>query len=211
MMEISIFDTFKMSNQLTGKAKRQRKIIKIIGGSRVPDQRTKVEISKKVGIENEQSWKNSYSGVYEDIEKIFLPQRIIEEEGKIPVRRGPRLLQKEGTGYYKLTKIGKLLLFGIGDKIDIDFREYTDEPNLGADLNSLYETNQELCFLLIENYISMNCANREEILPIKSEKFSQTSSQKLTCDLDFLKSMLAISKEEQEKVLEILSRIDSKH
>ena len=150
-------------------------------------------------------------GVYEDIEKIFLPQRIIEEEGKIPVRRGPRLLQKEGTGFYKLTKIGKLLLFGIGDKVDIDFREYTDEENLGTDLNSLYETNQELCFLLIENYISMNCTNREEILPIRSEKFSQTSSQKLRCDLDFVKSMLSISKEEQDKLLEILSRIDSKH
>ena len=199
-MKTSIFDTFKLTNQLTGKAKRQRKIIKIIGGNKIPEQRTKVEISRIIGTENKQSWKNSYSGVYDDIEKVLLPQKIIEEEGRIPLKRGPRLLQNEGTGYYKLTKIGTLLLFCIEDsKVEIDFTEFTHNQDLGKELNLLCRISPTLCFLLLEKYTSTMCMKREEIIPITLEKINKITEDVLYCNLKFIKSILSCNKKNQEK------------
>ena len=211
-MKTSLFETFKLTNQLTGKAKRQRKIIKIIGTTDIPDQRTKVEISRKISVENKQSWKNSYSGVYNDIEKILLPQKIIEEEGRIPLKRGPRLLQREGTGYYKLTKIGTLLLFCIEyNKVEIDFTDFTYQQDLGEELNLLYTINPVLCFLLLEKYTSTECISGNDIIPITLEKISKVAEFPLGCDLEFIKSILSDSKDNQRKTLQILSHIDSKH
>ena len=212
MLKISLFDTFKLTDQLTCKAKRQRKIIKIIGTVKIPEQRTKVEISKKISVKNKQSWKNTYSGVYEDIEKIFLPQKVIEEEGRIPLKRGPRLLQNEGTGYYKLTKTGELLLFCIENtKTKIDFTEFTYEHDLGEKLNLLYQISPSLCFLLLEKYVSIRCIKREDIAPITLESIKKITEFTLNCDMGFIKSILSCSKDDQKKILIILSYIDSKH
>ena len=212
MLKTSLFETFKLTNQLTGKAKRQRKIIKIIGTTDIPDQRTKVEISREISRENKQSWKNSYSGVYNDIEKILLPQKIIEEEGRIPLKRGPRLLQREGTGYYKLTKIGTLLLFCIEDnKVKIDFTDFTYQQDLGEELNLLYTINPVLCFLLLEKYTSTRCTSGKDIIPITLEKISKIAEFPLNCNLEFIKSILSYNEDNQRKILQILSHIDSKH
>jgi len=212
MLKTSLFETFKLTNQLTWKAKRQRKIIKIIGTTDIPDQRTKVEISREISRENKQSWKNSYSGVYNDIEKILLPQKIIEEEGRIPIKRGPRLLQREGTGYYKLTKIGTLLLFCLQDnKVKIDFTDFTYQQDLGEELNLLYTINPVLCFLLLEKYTSTRCISGKDIIPITLEKISEIAEFPLNCNLEFIKSILSHNKDNQIKILQILSHIDSKH
>lgn len=201
-----------MTNQLTCKAKRQRKIIKIIGTTEIPGQRTKVEISKEIGIGNKQSWKNTYSGVYDDIEKILLPQNIIEEEGRIPLKRGPRLLQNEGTGYYKLTKTGVLLLFCIENtKVKIDFTEYTHNQELGEKLNLLHQISPSLCFLLLEKYASTCCIKKEDIVPITLEGIREITKLTLNYNIDFIRSMLSHSKDNQRKILMILSHIDSKH
>jgi len=211
-LKTSLFETFKLTNQLTGKAKRQRKIIKIIGTTNNSNQRTKVEISRKISVENKQSWKNSYSGVYNDIEKILLPQKIIEEGGRIPLKKGPRLLQKEGTGYYKLTKIGSLLLFCIEDnKMKIDFTEFTDQQDLGEKLNLLYAISPTLCFLLLEKYISTMCISEKNIIPITLESISKVEEFSLKCNLKFIKSILSYSRDNQRKILQILSYISSKH
>jgi len=212
MLKTSLFETFKLTNQLTWKAKRQRKIIKIIGTTDIPDQRTKVEISREISRENKQSWKNSYSGVYNDIEKILLPQKIIEEEGRIPIKRGPRLLQREGTGYYKLTKIGTLLLFCLQDnKVKIDFTDFTYQQDLGEELNLLYTINPVLCFLLLEKYTSTMCISGKDIMPITLENISKIDEFPLKCNLQFIKSILTHNKDNQRKILQILAHISSKH
>ena len=201
-----------MTNQLTCKAKRQRKIIKIIGTAEIPGQRTKVEISKEISIKDRQSWKNTYSGVYEDIEKILLPQNIIEEEGRIPLKRGPRLLQNEGTGYYKLTKTGVLLLFCVENtKVKIDFTEFTYEQDLGEKLNLLHQISPSLCFLLLEKYTSTRCIKREDIVPITLEGIREITKLTLNYNIDFIRSLLSYSKDNQREILTILSHIDSKH
>lgn len=212
MHNIAIFDTFKTKDQLTGKAKRQRKIIKIINDVAYSSQRTKVEISKKISAEYKQSWKNTYSGVYEDIENALLPHGIIEKEGQIPLKRGPRSLQKEGTSFYKLTKTGVLLLYCIEEgKMDLDFTEFTSELKLGEELNQISKISPILCYLLLEKLVSTYCKKGLEIMPLTLEKLGEIYGSTLDCDLEFIMSILSCDKQDQKIMLDFLANISSKH
>jgi len=94
--KLAIFDTFKTrSNDLTGEAKRQRAIISILGNSANPAERTRTGISQKIAKKQEISWKNIYSGIFRDLDEILLPMEIAEEDGRLPLKRGPKALKKK--------------------------------------------------------------------------------------------------------------------
>ncbi len=104
------------------------------------------------------------------------------------------------------------MLFCIDNNgVKIDFRDFTDQQELGEDLNLLNEISPILCFLLIERYIHDTCDNEQDIIPITLEKISKISKYSLNCNLEFIKSILSYDKDSQVELLRILSRIDSKH
>jgi len=35
-------------------------------------------------------WKNIYSGIFRDLDEVLLPLGIVEEEGRLPLKRGPK-------------------------------------------------------------------------------------------------------------------------
>ena len=208
MNKIAIFDTYKTNDQLTGKAKRQRRIIQILGSNF----HTKVEIAKKIASEEEKSWKNMYSGIYEDIEDIFLPHEIISEKGRVPLKRGPQLLQKKGTPLYGLTKNGSLLLYCVEKgKTKTDFTKFTDDYNFGSTLNSLADINPMLCFLLVKEYVARSCGKKSKLVPITHENFCNMPKSSIKCNLDLVESILSCDKMEQEKLLNFLQTITTKH
>ena len=107
--KLAIFDTFKTrTKDLTGEAKRQRAIISILGSNVNPAERTRTGISQKIAKKQEISWKNIYSGIFRDLDEILLPMEIAEENGRLPLKRGPKALQEKGIPYYHLTKKGFL-------------------------------------------------------------------------------------------------------
>ena len=113
--KLAIFDTFKTKdNDLTGEAKRQRAIITILGTGGNPAERTRTGISQKIAKKQKIAWKNIYSGIFRDLDEILLPMEIAEEDGRLPLQRGPKALQEKGIPYYHLTKkefcwIGQLM------------------------------------------------------------------------------------------------------
>ena len=108
--KLAIFDTFKTkNNDLTGEAKRQRSIIIILGSNVNPAERTRTGISQKIAKKQEITWKNIYSGIFRDLDEILLPMGIAEEDGRLPLKRGPKALQEKGIPYYHLTKKGILV------------------------------------------------------------------------------------------------------
>ena len=42
------------------------------------------------------AWKNIYSGIFRDLDEILLPMEIAEEDGRLPLKRGPKALQEKG-------------------------------------------------------------------------------------------------------------------
>ena len=112
--KLAIFDTFKTKLQeLTGEAQRQRAIISILAGKTNPAERTRTAISQKIAKSHGIAWKNLYSGIFRDLDEILIPLDIVEEDGRLPLKRGPKALQEKGIPYYHLTKKGVLIALSI--------------------------------------------------------------------------------------------------
>ncbi len=112
--KLSIFDTFKTKdNSLTGEAKRQRSIIRILSSNANPAERTRTGISQKIAKGQGIVWKNIYSGIFRDLDEILLPMGIAEEDGRLPLKRGPKALQEIGIPFYHLTTKGVLIALSI--------------------------------------------------------------------------------------------------
>ena len=107
--KLAIFDTFKTKGEeLTGEAQRQRAIIGILASDANPAEKTRTGISQKMAKKQGIAWKNIYSGIFRDLDEILLPMGIAEEDGRLPLQRGPKALQEKGIPYYHLTKKGVL-------------------------------------------------------------------------------------------------------
>ena len=89
--KLAIFDTFKTKeNDLTGEAIRQRNILGILASKTNPADRTRTGIAQIIAKEQGISWKNIYSGIFKDFDEVFLPLEIVQEEGRLPLHRGPK-------------------------------------------------------------------------------------------------------------------------
>jgi len=116
VVKLAIFDTFKTKgDELTGEANRQRAIITILASNVNPAERTRTGISQRIAKKQEIAWKNIYSGIFRDFDEILLPMKIAEENGRLPLKRGPKALQKIGIPYYHLTKQGILIALSISE------------------------------------------------------------------------------------------------
>ena len=108
--KLSVFDTFKTkTQQLTGEARRQRSIIQHLTDSTSSASKTRTSISQKIAEENSIKWKNIYSGVFRDLDEVLIPLGLVEEEGRLPLKRGPKALQQNGMPFYHLTDQGLLV------------------------------------------------------------------------------------------------------
>src|SRR3970040_2149443 len=97
----SIFDTFKIKGELTGEANRQRAIITILASNANPAERTRTGTSQSIAKRHGIAWKNIYSGIFRDLDEILIPLEIAEEGGRLPLKRGPKDLQKIEKSYLK--------------------------------------------------------------------------------------------------------------
>ena len=102
----------------TGEARRQRAILASLASHTRPADRTRPAIAKAVSGGGGAQWKNMYSGVFNDIEGSLVPQGLIEEEGRLPYRRGPRAVQEAGIPYYRLTRLGRLACLSLAEVPD---------------------------------------------------------------------------------------------
>lgn len=101
---LSIFDTFKTrTDQLTGEAVRQRAIISILASDGNPSENTRTAIAQAIAGRSKIPWKNIYSGIFRDFDEVLIPLGLVREEGRLPLKRGPKALQEKGVPYYALT------------------------------------------------------------------------------------------------------------
>ena len=112
--KLSIFDTFKTkTEQITGEAARQRSIIQHLTDASSSTAKTRTSISQKIAEENGIKWKNIYSGVFRDLDEVLIPLGLVEEEGRLPLKRGPKALQQNGMPFYHLTNQGLLVALSL--------------------------------------------------------------------------------------------------
>jgi len=213
--KLAIFDTFKTkSQQLTGEALRQRSIIISLAMGDNPMDKTRTSISKKIASQSGVVWKNLYSGVFRDLDEILIPLGLVEEEGRLPLKRGPKALQEKGVPYYKLTQSGLLVSLSLNE---VKNRKEILEgffSNSSKDENEFYdiilkltEISPKFTFSLFEKYVKAYCEGKLKLVPFKFQNLKDISDESLIIQKEFLECFTNLSKSEREKTVNLLNRV----
>ena len=214
--KLAIFDTFKTrSNDLTGEAKRQRAIISILGNSANPAERTRTGISQKIAKKQEISWKNIYSGIFRDLDEILLPMEIAEEDGRLPLKRGPKALQEKGIPYYHLTKKGILVGLAIngietmGPQLKEFFsRSDSIEKEFEKVLTKFMTTSPVFTYSILQKYVKAFCEDKiKELLPFDLSKLKDISDENLIIQKEIVLAFGTLSNQEKKEAVAFLEKI----
>ena len=212
---LSIFDIFKIKGELTGEANRQRAIITILANSSNPADRTRTGISQKIAKEKGISWKNIYSGIFRDLDEILIPLEIAEEDGRLPLRRGPKALQENGIPYYHLTKKGVLVALSIsevknrGGLLQAFFlKSDSKEKEYERIITSLLEASPNFTYSIFQKYVKAFCENKiTDLLPLDLSKLKSIPDESLIIQKEILGAFLKLSKQGKEDVIKLLDEI----
>ena len=217
--KLAIFDTFKTNpNKMTGEATRQRAIIKHLASATNSASKTRTAISQRIANENNILWKNIYSGIFRDLDEILIPLGIVEEEGRLPLKRGPKVLQENGMPYYHLTKKGLLVALSIPGTGDIESLLYdfftgeyydTEEIPVQEMIAKLQKTAPRFTSSLFEKYTKAYCDGKmRDLLPFSISNFKQTSDSSSHTQMELLEGFAKMSDSERDDTLEFLQKIE---
>ena len=214
--KLSIFDTFKTKdNSLTGEARRQRSIIQILSSKANAAERTRTGISQKIAKDQGNVWKNIYSGIFRDLDEVLLPMGIAEENGRLPLKRGPKALQEKGIPYYHLTRKGVLIALSIKEvenkeRLLKDFFSKSDpkEKEFEKILTILSNSSPNFTYSIFQKYVKAFCDDKiKELLPFDFSKLQNLSDESLIIQKEILEAFLKLSKQEKEDAIKFLNEI----
>ena len=216
---LAIFDTFKTKRQqITGEASRQRAIIHHLSNSTNSASKTRTGISQTIAEENKVLWKNIYSGIFRDLDEVLLPLGIVEEEGRLPLKRGPKALQENGMPYYHLTKKGLLVALSIsesGDRVSLmdEFfvGEYydTEEVPVQEMIVKLQKTAPKFTFSIFEKYTKAYCDGKiPNLLPFNISNLKKTSDYSSHVQMELLEGFVKMSNSDRNEILDFLKKIE---
>lgn len=215
-IKLAIFDTFKTKgDELTGEANRQRAIISILASNANPAERTRTGISQRIAKKQGIAWKNIYSGIFRDMDEILLPMKIADENGRLPLKRGPKALQEIGIPYYHLTRKGILIALSISE---IDNRENllkdffskseSGEKDFEKIISNLLRTSPNFTYSIFQKYVKAFCNNKiKDLLPFDLSKLREISDESLGIQKEFLEAFLKLSKQEKDEAIRFLNEI----
>jgi len=215
-IKLAIFDTFKTKgNELTGEANRQRAIITILASNANPSERTRTGISQRIAKKQGIAWKNIYSGIFRDMEEVLIPMEIAEEDGRLPLKRGPKALQEIGIPYYHLTRRGVLVAQSISEIKNREslLKEFfskseSTEKEFEKILSVLLKTSPNFTYSILQKYIKAFCDNKiKDLLPFDLSKLREISDESLSIQKEFLEAFLKLSKQEKEDTIRFLNKI----
>lgn len=167
--KLSIFERLRTRpKELSAKALRQRAVIQMLAERANPQDRTRTGLAKSLAATTGSKWQTVYPAVFGDMEKVMIPLGIIREEGRLPLRRGPRMMQERGSPYYSLTQEGMVVALAIRDvqgRDDIAGRIGEMGPHGGA-LRSLVKSSPDMVQYIMERYVEAWCRGGSSLLPL---------------------------------------------
>lgn len=214
--KLSIFDTFKTKDEeLTGEANRQRSIIAILASNANPAERTRTGISQRIAKIQGIAWKNIYSGIFRDLDEILIPMGIAEEDGRLPMKRGPKALQEKGIPYYHLTKKGILVALSLSnvgnkDRLLEKFFSQADskEKNYEGIIKNLSKASPNFTYSIFQKYVKAFCDNKiKDLLPFELSKLKEISDESLLIQKEILETFLNLPKQDKEETISFLNKI----
>ena len=215
--KLSIFDTFKTkTEQITGGAARQRSIIQHLTDASSSTAKTRTSISQKIAEENGIKWKNIYSGVFRDLDEVLIPLGLVEEEGRLPLKRGPKALQQNGMPFYHLTNQGLLVALSL---TEVQNRETIlqeiisdtegEEKQILMIIQKLISVAPAFGYSLFERYIKTFCQGKiSDLRPFTITNLKKSADNSTKIQMELLEGFSKLQKIEREDALEFLKKIE---
>ena len=215
--KLSIFDTFKTkAEQITGEAARQRSIIQHLTDASSSTAKTRTSISQKIAEENGIKWKNIYSGVFRDLDEVLIPLGLVEEEGRLPLKRGPKALQQNGMPFYHLTNQGLLVALSLRE---VQTRETIlqeilsdtegEEKQILMIVQKLISVAPAFGYSLFERYIKTFCQGKiSDLRPFTITNLKKSADNSTKIQMELLEGFSKLQKIEREDALEFLKKIE---
>jgi len=216
-IRLAIFDTFKTKRQqITGEAIRQRAIIHHLSNSTNSASKTRTAISQSIAAKNNILWKNIYSGIFRDLDEILIPLGIVEEEGRLPLTRGPKALQQNGMPFYHLTKKGMIVSLAIDNiserkKILKNIINHADDNERQAFqiMEKLVKIAPHFGFSVFERYVKAYCENKlDDLIPFTVENVSKSTDNSAQLQMELLEGFSKLSKIDRDQTINFLRKID---
>jgi len=214
---LAIFDTFKTKRQqITGEATRQRAIIHHLSNATNSASKTRTAISQSIAERNKILWKNIYSGIFRDLDEILIPLGIVEEEGRLPLKRGPKALQLSGMPFYHLTKKGMIVSLAINNISERRKTLKTIMSMMNDDEKQTFEIMEKLVkiapnfgFSIFERYVKSYCENSiDELVPFTAENVKRSTDNLAQVQMELLEGFSRLSKIEREQTINFLKKIE---
>jgi hypothetical protein len=220
---IAIFDTFKTYHtKSTREAKRQRGIIAHIAIEKDPKCKTRTSIAHILAKKYDVAWQNIYSAIFKDLDEVLLPAQVVNEGGRLPIKRGPKALQMEGIPYYELTNIGLIIASTIEETGDIrmrmkllesyisnsNFNKKDDNDNCNNNNNNII-INEGILLLsryapsfilkIINEYImAYNHGEIEKLDRLDGEKLKKIISKQIIIERELVEACMILSNDKKE-------------
>jgi len=199
---------------LTGEAIRQRNIIVHLAKVNNSSSRTRTAIAQNIAEKNGLLWKNIYSGVFRDMDEILIPLDIVAEEGRLPLKRGPKALQEKGIPFYKLTKSGFIVALSINElenkKLVLDnFLSSLDkeEKEFADIIKMLVKVSPKLTHSIFEIYVNAYCNGKlKSLLPFSNSEFYRISKNTFATQKELLEGFQKLSKPSKLEMLKLFSK-----
>ncbi len=216
--KLSVFQTFKTKNkEFTGEAMRQRGIIMHLAMETLPTKKTRTAIAHKLAEKNGTTWQNIYSGIFRDLDEILLPLDIVEESGRLPIKRGPKALQEQGVPYYQLTEGGLLVAASLSEmgkdrmRIMNEFFEKNSnskDKDLKNSILTLLGIAPNFVSLLLRRYVESYSEGKiYKLVPFDSEGVKKALDESLTVQRELLEGFSTLSSAEREPILNFLKKV----
>jgi len=196
---------------LTGEAIRQRNIIVHLANVNNSESRTRTGIAQNIAEKNGLLWKNIYSGVFRDMDEILIPLDIVTEEGRLPLKRGPKALQESGVPFYKLTIKGLLVALGLAELKDKDgvlqqflSKSEIKENHFKESIKILVKISPSFAYSIFEKYIRAYCDGKvKDIIPFNIIELKKISGQTFKIQKELLEGFTTLSKSDKNAVLDM--------
>mgnify|MGYP001619610899 FL=1 len=215
--KLSVFKTFKTkSEEFTGEAMRQRGIIMHLAIESSPAMKTRTAIAHKLAEKNGTVWQNIYSGIFRDLDEVLLPLGVVEEAGRLPLKRGPKALQEQGVPYYQLTDGGVLVAASLDEmekervKMETKFFEKNNskDKEFKKVILTLLDVAPSFVFSLLKKYIEAYGNGKvDKLIPFDVDKMKNVLDGSIKIQREFLEGFSTLGNSDRETVINFLKRI----
>ncbi|MDE1764339.1 MAG: hypothetical protein KGH88_08880 [Thaumarchaeota archaeon] len=215
---LSVFQTFKTKNkEFTGEAMRQRGIIMHLAVETLPTKKTRTAIAHRLAEKNGTTWQNIYSGIFRDLDEILLPLGIVEESGRLPIKRGPKALQEQGVPYYQLTEGGLLVAASLSEmekdrlRIMSNFFEKNSnskDRDLKTSILILLDVAPNFVSSLLRRYVESYSEGKiDRLVPFESDMVKKTLDESLIIQRELLEGFSSLSSTDREPIISFLRKV----